>query len=95
MTLTLISDFLLVRAVPDVADSRGILSPYGRHADTPVQATVMQAGPGYITPHGYHHSMPCVVGDIVMLQFNAGTPVRLDGEELRIVSARDIFGVVP
>ena len=93
MAVTLISDFLLVREVPEVADASGIISPYGRRQDEPVQAEVLATGPGYRRDNGLD-PMPCAVGDTVLLQFRAGTEVRLDGELLRIIPARDIFGVV-
>lgn len=93
MDVTLISDFLLVREIPEVADASGIFSPYGRRQDEPVQAEVLAAGPGFRRDSGLD-PMPCAVGDTVLLQFRAGTEVRLGGELLRIIPARDIFGVV-
>ena len=93
MDVTLISDFLLVREIPEVPDATGIFSPYGRRQDEPVQAVVLAAGPGFRRDSGLD-PMPCGVGDTVLLQFRAGTEVRLSGEVLRIIPARDIFGVV-
>lgn len=93
MDLKLISDFLLVRVLDDAPDPSGILSPYGRHASEPQRAEVLAAGPGYRSPNGDVAPMPCISGDIVLLQFNAGTEVRMNGETLRFVPARDLFGV--
>ena len=93
MGVALISDFLLVRELVDAPTTERIVSPYGRHAEEPKLAVVLAAGPGLRRDTGLD-PMPCDVGDTVMLQFNAGTVVRIDGEELRIVLARDIFGVV-
>lgn len=94
MEIRLISDWLLVRPLGAPADVSGIINPFGRHAADPVLATVLAAGPGYTYPQGGRHQMPCEVDDVVMLQFNAGTEVRIKGESLRMVQARDLFGVL-
>lgn len=92
VALTLFSDYLLVRPLADVPDAGGIINPYGRHANDPQRAEVLAAGPGYITVSGDLVPNPCAVGDTVILQFNAGTDIKLRGETLKMVMARDLFG---
>ena len=87
-----ISDSLVVEVLPVEADTTGIINPYGRHAEAPSRATVLAMGPGFTGPN-FVHPMPCKVGDIVWLQFNAGTEIRIAGKPYRVVPARDIFGV--
>ena len=93
MPLALQSDYLLVAEIEALADIRGIVSPYGRHATDPVRAVVLNAGPGYVLPDGSRAPMLASVGDTVWLQFNAGTEVRIDGETRRFVLDRDLFAV--
>jgi len=113
-TLRMNSDFLLVRELEEAPDPSGLVRPYGRRADEPVQAEVLLAGEGLLMTNvqpvvGWEidnasvevgdalvHRAPMLakVGDIVLLQFNAGTPVRVNGEVLRIVPDRDLFAVV-
>lgn len=90
------SDYLLVKVIEDDADAsdvNGIISPYGRHAEIPLRARVLDAGDGYVLPCGELARMCAKIGDIVMLQFGAGTPVRIQGESYLMVLDRDIFGV--
>jgi len=87
------SDFLLVHELTDTPDPSGIISPYGRHASTPVRARVLAAGLGYTLPTGAIAPMLARVGDIVWLQFNAGTDIRIGGETYKMVQDRDLFAV--
>lgn len=91
--LSLQSDYLLVREFDAEADASGIINPYGRHASVPVRAEVLRAGQGYLLPSGERAPMLSRVGDIVWLQFNAGTEVRIGGETYRMVLDRDLFAV--
>jgi len=113
-TLRMNADFLLVRELADPPEASGLVRPYGRRSDEPIQAEVLLAGEGLLmtnvppahdwegddgsesfgTAVVYRVPMLAKVGDIVLLQFNAGTPVRVNGEVLRIVPDRDLFAVV-
>ena len=94
VTLDPISDFLIVQ-VHDIAPEGKIILPNGAERDNvPRTATVLAAGPGLTLSSGHLAPMPCGVGDVVVLQLNAGTEVRMEGADLRIVPARDLFGVV-
>lgn len=104
VNLAPISDFLVVEMDPPPEDGV-IYLPGGKARDNVPQTGIVRAqGPGrYVGCHGagvardrlleIREPMPCQVGDRVVLQLNAGTEVRLDGREYRIVPARDIFGV--
>ncbi len=43
---------------------------------------------------GAHEDVKVSVGDVVVVRKYSGTEVELDGEEHRIVDAKDILGVV-
>ena len=43
---------------------------------------------------GAHEEVKVSVGDVVVLSKYSGTEIELDGEEYRIVEAKDILGVV-
>lgn len=95
--ITPLSDYLVVRPIEDVPDPNAIVSPYGgvrRYDSDPMRGTVIAAGPGYVSHSGTLVPNPVSVGDVVVLQFNAGTDIRIDGEVFRVVPARDLFGIV-
>lgn len=88
------SDFLLVRELPPAEEPSRVVTPYGKHAQTPQRAEVLAMGPGYLLQNGQRAPMLVkTVGEIVWLQFGAGTEVRINGEALRMVPDRDLFSV--
>ena len=91
MTLEPFSDFIVVRVHEEQASGQLII-PKTVEVRIPLVATVCAAGPGYVTPAGALVPMPVAVGDIVLLQFGAGTDIRLGDEVFKILPARDLFG---
>ncbi len=71
----------------------GIVLP-GSAAEKPTQGEVLAAGKGRILQSGEVQPMDVKVGDIVLFGQYAGSTVKVDGEELLIMSETDILGVV-
>ena len=94
MAIAPISDYLVVRDLPDEAPKpTGLIVQPNATRVEPKRALVLAAGPGR-TENGVLLPMPCVVGDTVLLQYNAGCEVTLDGELVRLVPAKDLYGVL-
>jgi chaperonin GroES len=62
--------------------------------EKPQEGTVLAAGPGRKLDDGTVESMDVKVGDKVLYAKYAGTEFKLDGDELLIVSQKDILAVV-
>ena len=62
--------------------------------EKPQEGTVLAAGPGRKLDNGTVESMDVKEGDKVLYAKYAGTEFKLDGEELLIVSQKDILAVV-
>lgn len=88
-----ISDFLLVAMDPPPEDGVIILAGGAKRDNVPQTGVVVAQGPGLTLPSGQLAPMPCQPGERVVLQLNAGTELKLDGKEYRMVPARDLFGV--
>lgn len=54
--------------------------------------TVVEIGPGRVTPEGNTVPMRSKVGDRVLFFKNAGTEVKINGEKLILVSEVDVYG---
>lgn len=94
VTLAPISDFLVVE-LQEIPPEGQIVLPNGQtRENVPRVGLVLAAGPGMVLPNGQLAPMPCKPGDAVVLQLGAGTEVRMEGKDLRIVPARDLFGVI-
>ena len=62
--------------------------------EKPQEGTVLAAGPGRKLDNGTVESMDVKEGDKVLYAKYAGTEFKLDGDELLIVSQKDILAVV-
>ncbi len=62
--------------------------------EKPQEAEVVAVGGGKVLENGTKVPMEVVVGDKVIFSKYAGTEVKVDGQELLIISERDILAVV-
>jgi chaperonin GroES len=62
--------------------------------EKPQEGTVIAAGPGRILDDGKRESMDVKKGDKVLYAKYSGTEFKIDGEDLLIVSQKDILAIV-
>ena len=62
--------------------------------EKPQEGTVLAAGPGRILDDGKREAVDVKVGDKVLYAKYAGTEFKIDGDELLIVSQKDILAIV-
>jgi chaperonin GroES len=62
--------------------------------EKPQEGKVIAVGPGKILDDGKREAIDVTVGDKVLYAKYAGTEFKIDGEELLIVSQKDILAVV-
>ena len=62
--------------------------------EKPQEGSVLAVGPGRILDDGKRDSIDVKVGDKVLYAKYAGTEFKVDGDELLIVSQKDILAVV-
>ena len=61
--------------------------------EKPQEGKVISAGPGRLTDEGKREPMDVKEGDIVLYAKYAGTEFKIEGEELLIVSQKDILAI--
>ena len=71
----------------------GILLP-DNATEKPSRGEVIAVGPGKIQDNGEVRPMGVKVGDKVVFGQYGGSTVKIDGEELLILSENEIFGVL-
>lgn len=71
----------------------GILLP-GSAKEKPSQGEILAVGNGRVLDNGEVRAVDVKVGDVVVFGQYGGNPVKIDGEELLIMSESDIFGVI-
>jgi chaperonin GroES len=62
--------------------------------EKPQEGTILSAGPGKILEDGTREAMDVKVGDKVLYAKYAGTEFKVEGEDLLIVSQKDILVIV-
>ena len=62
--------------------------------EKPQEGTIIAAGPGRINDDGQREPMDVKTGDKVLYAKYAGTEFKVEGEELLIVSQKDILAIV-
>jgi len=62
--------------------------------EKPQEGKIIAAGPGRLTDEGKREPMDVKEGDVVLYAKYAGTQFKVDGEELLIVSQKDILAIV-
>ena len=62
--------------------------------EKPQEGLIIAAGPGRILDDGKREAMDIKKGDKVLYAKYAGTEFKIDGEELLIVSQKDILAIV-
>ena len=71
----------------------GIVLP-GSAKEKPNQGEVVAIGEGKVLDNGETRAVAVKVGDTVVFGQYAGNTVKIDGEELLIMSESDIYGVL-
>ena len=89
-----LGDRVVVKPTPrEEVTKSGIVLP-DTAKEKPQEGEVLAAGPGRILEDGKRETMDVKVGDKVLYAKYAGTEFKVDGDELLIVSQKDILAVV-
>ena len=94
MKIRPLHDRVVIRRVDEeTVTSGGIVLP-GKAAEKPSRGEVLAIGTGKIMDNGEKRPMSVKVGDTVLFGQYAGSTVKLDGNEVLVMSENDIFGVI-
>ena len=90
-----LDDHLVVRADdPEETTASGLVIP-DTAKDKPQRGAVLAVGPGRRSEHtGERMPLDVAEGDTVVFSKFAGTEITLDGEDLLILTARDVLAMV-
>ena len=89
-----LGDRVVIKPTPrEEMTKTGIVLP-DTAKEKPQEGLVLSAGPGRILDDGKRESMDVKEGQKVLYAKYAGTEFKVDGEELLIVSQKDILAIV-
>jgi chaperonin GroES len=89
-----LGDRIVVRPTPGEETTKsGIVIP-DTAKEKPQEGTILAVGPGRVLDDGKREQMDLKQGDKVLYAKYGGTELKLDGEDLLIISHKDILAVV-
>ena len=89
-----LGDRVVIKPSPrEEVTKSGIVLP-DTSKEKPQEGSALAVGPGRILEDGSREKMDVAVGDKVLYAKYAGTEFKVDGEDLLIVSQKDIFAIV-
>ncbi|AKV95030.1 MULTISPECIES: co-chaperone GroES [Marinobacter] len=94
MKIRPLHDRVVVRRKEEEEKTAGGIVLPGNAKEKPSQGEVIAVGNGRILDNGETRSLAVKVGDTVVFGQYAGNTVKIDGEELLIMSESDIYGVL-
>jgi len=94
MNIRPLQDRVVVRRLEEETKSAGGIVIHGSAAEKPSQGEVLAVGTGKKLENGSVQSVDLKVGDKVLFGQYAGSTVKVDGEELLVMSESEVFGVV-
>ncbi len=94
MNIRPLQDRVVVRRLEEETKSAGGIVIPGSVAEKPSQGEVLAVGTGKKLENGSVQSVDLKVGDKVLFGQYAGSTVKVDGEELLVMSESEVFGVV-
>lgn len=94
MNIRPLHDRVVIRRLEEETKSAGGIVLPGSAQEKPSQGEVVAVGPGKTTDSGDVKPLDVKAGDKVIFGQYAGSTVKIDGEELLIMSESEIFGVL-
>jgi len=93
MKIRPLHDRVVIRRMEEETTSAGGIVLPGSAAEKPTQGEVVAVGNGQVTDNGVR-ALDVKVGDKVMFGQYSGTEIKVDGEDLLIMSENDIVAVI-
>ncbi len=94
MKIRPLHDRVVIRRLEEETKSAGGIVLPGSAQEKPSQGEIVAVGPGKTTDSGDVKPLDVKAGDKVIFGQYAGSTVKIDGEELLIMSESEIFGVL-
>ena len=94
ITIKPLEDRIVIRQVDSEEKTASGLYIPDAAKEKPQEGEVLAVGPGRVDDNGKRVPVDVKVGDHVIFSRYGGTEVKYDGEELQILSARDVLAIV-
>lgn len=89
-----LADKIVVKLIDETQQSSGGIFIPDSAREKPQKAEVLAIGPGRILDSGAREEMEVKVGDIVLLAKYGGNDIKIDNVEYKILSAKEVLGII-
>ncbi len=89
-----LADKLLIKIIDDTQQTQGGIFIPDSAKEKPQKGEVIAAGPGAMNKEGKREEMEVKVGDKVLFAKYAGTDIKLERQEMKILSEKDILAII-
>ncbi len=94
MSIRPLSDKLVIKVIEDTEKTEGGIFIPDSAKEKPQKGEVVAVGPGKILDDGKREEMDVKTGEVVLFAKYAGTDVKIGDETFKILSVRDVLGVL-
>ena len=94
MAIRPLADKLVIKVVEDAEQTSGGIFIPDSAKEKPQKGEVIAVGPGKINEKGEKEELGVKVGEIVLYAKYAGTDVKMDDTMYKILSVKDVLGVI-
>ena len=94
MTIKPLGDRVVLTVIDDVQQTQGGIFIPDSAKEKPQKGEVVAVGPGKTMDSGEREPLDVKVGDKVLYAKYAGTDVKMDGVEYKILSVKDVLAVI-
>ena len=89
-----LGDRIVIKVVEDTEQTSGGIFIPDSAKEKPQKGEVVAVGQGKMNEKGEREPMDVKVGDTVLYAKNAGTDIKMDGVEYKILSVKDALAVI-
>ena len=94
MAIRPLGDKLVIKVIEDTEQTSGGIFIPDSAKEKPQKGEVIAVGPGKTLEDGKKDEMEVNVGEIVLFAKYAGTDVKMNDETLKILSVKDVLGIL-
>jgi len=94
MAIRPLSDRIVIEIIDDTEQTSGGIFIPDSAKEKPQKGKAIAVGPGKTLDDGKKEEMEVKTGDIVLFAKYSGTDIKLDDKNLKILSVKDVLGVL-
>ena len=94
MTIRPLGDRIVIKVIEDNEQTQGGIFIPDNAKEKPQKGEVIAVGTGKKNDKGEREELDVKVGEIVLYEKYAGSEMKIDGQVVKILSEKDILGVI-